>query len=401
MKCLTIGTLDEKTGLFCIRALHGYPPEHAAKLKEIAYTMERMKCDLNDKVRVTRKCYLVRTEDRSTFYDDDFAYMSNPQRASQPRQNPDDWSEMDYIDFIMSDRLGNWIGYLEINEPGDGKMPSMETLDRIQILSDLAAIAIENSKMYEEALYAMSDSQAYLDLIVHDIGNMITPLKYYLDSMKSSGTIDERNAELLTKADGVASSAKLLVDNVRKFSEARSVERRASERYDLEKVLNECANSLKQQSPQRNITVNRAFHQTPAMVIADELIYDLFMNLLSNAVKYDLKPMVEIDVKVADGNSAWIVTIEDRGRGIPDDRKNKVFRRFAMRPEGYQGTGLGLSIVSLLVERYNGFITVRDRVGGDYTQGTCFEIALPKAEAPRTKERALEGVRIIPGKSRI
>jgi len=308
---------------------------------------------------------------------------------------------MDYIDFIMSDRLGNWIGYLEINEPGDGKMPSMETLDRIQILSDLAAIAIENSKMYEEALYAMSDSQAYLDLIVHDIGNMITPLKYYLDSMKSSGTIDERNAELLTKADGVASSAKLLVDNVRKFSEARSVERRASERYDLEKVLNECANSLKQQSPQRNITVNRAFHQTPAMVIADELIYDLFMNLLSNAVKYDLKPMVEIDVKVADGNSAWIVTIEDRGRGIPDDRKNKVFRRFAMRPEGYQGTGLGLSIVSLLVERYNGFITVRDRVGGDYTQGTCFEIALPKAEAPRTKERALEGVRIIPGKSRI
>jgi signal transduction histidine kinase len=113
-------------------------------------------------------------------------------------------------------------------------------------------------------------------------------------------------------------------------------------------------------------------------VLADDLIRDLFMNLLSNAVKYTPGNRADIDVRVVDGYSAVTVAICDQGSGIPDSRKGLVFNRFTNRPEGFQGTGLGLSIVSLLVQRYNGLITVKDRVEGDSTKGTCFEVSFPK-----------------------
>jgi hypothetical protein len=49
-----------------------------------------------------------------------------------------------------------------------------------------------------------------------------------------------------------------------------------------------------------------------------------------------------------------------------------------------------------LVERYKGFIAVRDRVRGECTQGACFEVALPKAEIQNARETSLEGVQIAP-----
>jgi len=85
-----------------------------------------------------------------------------------------------------------------------------------------------------------------------------------------------------------------------------------------------------------------------------------------------------LDIKIIEGHSAVTVMIADHGRGIPDSKKDQIFARFAKRPDGVNGTGLGLSIVSLLVERYNGLISVEDRIPGDSSQGACFRVSLPK-----------------------
>ena len=86
-----------------------------------------------------------------------------------------------------------------------------------------------------------------------------------------------------------------------------------------------------------------------------------------------------MDIKIIEGHSAVTVRIADHGRGIPDSKKDQIFSRFAKRPYGITGTGLGLSIVSLLVERYNGLISVEDRIPGDFSQGACFQVSFPKA----------------------
>ena len=378
IKQVCLGVLDEKTNLFCPRALHGFPPERAIMIKKHAYSLERMKTDLRSELRIGRGSYYVRTEDQDVAYDDEMDYIVNAELVDVPRSTPSDWHEMDYIDFVMTDRLGSWIGWIEIDEPSNRKVPSKDIVDRIQILADLAAIAIENSKTYEDAVNAMNDSQGYLDLIVHDIGNVVNPMLYYMNMLASKELPEEMRLGYTKNVVAVGESIKNLVDNVRKFSEVKTSEIPPQERYHLKEVVHECASDLKRIFPTKNIVVKIDCQEPSSPVMADGLIHDLFMNIMGNAAKYGHGPTAEMDVKIIEGHSAVTVMIADHGRGIPDSKKDQIFSRFAKRPDGITGTGLGLSIVSILVERYHGLISVEDRIPGDSSQGACFRVSFPK-----------------------
>jgi len=387
MKCVVLGALDEKTGIFYPKALHGYAADQAIAIKRTGYTLERMKGDLGEQFRIGRRCYYIRAEDQSVWHDDDDIYILDPEKTGAARESPSDWHERDYIDFVMTDRLGNWIGWLEIDQPADDKVPPKDVLDRIQILSDLTGIAIENAKMYEEAIGAMKDAQGYLDLIVHDIGNMVDPLIYYANLLAFVSGLDARGMADAKNVISAAKSIRVLVDNVRRLAELKDSEPIALERVDIKAVLHDCISAVKRDFPSRDIVINFECPDVVGPILADDLVRDLFMNLLNNAVKYSPEKQVEVGLKVIEGHSAYTIRIEDHGQGIPDVKKEQIFERFTPRPEGFDGTGLGLSVVSLLVKRYNGLISVRDRIAGDWTQGTCFDVSLPKLLSSESRTR--------------
>jgi signal transduction histidine kinase len=114
------------------------------------------------------------------------------------------------------------------------------------------------------------------------------------------------------------------------------------------------------------------------IVGANELLHDVFANLLNNAVKYTgarKEIVVNLDVVEDDGGRYCQVTVEDDGRGIPDDLKERVFNR--MNNGTARGVGLGLYLVTTLVDSYGGRVWVEDRVQGDHAQGARFVAILP------------------------
>jgi signal transduction histidine kinase len=121
-------------------------------------------------------------------------------------------------------------------------------------------------------------------------------------------------------------------------------------------------------------------------LMGNQFIGDLFLNIVSNAVKFDTAKRVKVDIGITEDRSAkgdyWLISIVDRGRGIPDDRKKAVFERFATGMTGIKGFGLGLSIVSTIVEKFGGRIWVEDRIQGDFSKGAVFKVLLPKARPP-------------------
>ena len=66
-----------------------------------------------------------------------------------------------------------------------------------------------------------------------------------------------------------------------------------------------------------------------------------------------------------------IITIQDNGPGIPEDKLKHIFRPFYTTKE--EGTGLGLYITKQLVEKIKGRIKVESVSG----QGTTFAVVLP------------------------
>lgn len=117
-------------------------------------------------------------------------------------------------------------------------------------------------------------------------------------------------------------------------------------------------------------------------VVADDLLVEVFSNILSNSVKYTDEDTVNIDCRIDKideqpdtlEKEMWRITVADRGHGIPDKDKPDIFSRYL---RGARGIGLGMSIIhALVVDRYGGSVSVRNRVKGDHSQGAVIEMFL-------------------------
>ena len=87
-----------------------------------------------------------------------------------------------------------------------------------------------------------------------------------------------------------------------------------------------------------------------------------------------------------DGASA-VLTVEDRGPGIPDDAMGRVFEPFfradPARRQAVPGAGLGLAIAKEIVVRHGGTITLANRPGGGLVQRLTFALAAGQPRVPR------------------
>jgi signal transduction histidine kinase len=97
------------------------------------------------------------------------------------------------------------------------------------------------------------------------------------------------------------------------------------------------------------------------------------LNLISNAIKYN-KPDGSVLVSYEkQENGMMRLGIRDTGRGIPDEKRDNLFKpfeRFDADAEYIEGTGIGLTITKKLIELMNGTIDVESKDG----EGSFFYI---------------------------
>jgi two-component system, OmpR family, sensor histidine kinase ChvG len=109
----------------------------------------------------------------------------------------------------------------------------------------------------------------------------------------------------------------------------------------------------------------------------------VFVNVIANAVSFS-PPHGEIHISARLDGRAVLVSVEDEGPGIPEDKLTAIFDRFySERPAGEKfGThsGLGLSISKQIIEAHRGRIWAENRMDADGTViGARFLIRLPAA----------------------
>lgn len=110
--------------------------------------------------------------------------------------------------------------------------------------------------------------------------------------------------------------------------------------------------------------------------LIDELIY----NLVENAIKYSHGPS-DVAITVEKGDDTALLTVKDRGIGIPQEYQNRVFERFFRVDQSHSrddhgaagGTGLGLAIVKHVVSYHHGHIALESGEG----TGTKITVTFP------------------------
>ena len=107
------------------------------------------------------------------------------------------------------------------------------------------------------------------------------------------------------------------------------------------------------------------------------LLQCLAKNLVENAIKFSDKAD-NVEVEVVDGADAVILSVRDRGVGIPIAERKRIFERF-YRGEAtrnrVRGSGLGLHLADRIADIHGGRISVASEIG----QGTVFRVELPKS----------------------
>lgn len=108
--------------------------------------------------------------------------------------------------------------------------------------------------------------------------------------------------------------------------------------------------------------------------IDKQILRNIIINLVSNAIKFSLENK-EIRINTIVDEKQFTISVADKGIGIPNEEKSKLFERFfrAKNATNIQGTGLGLNIVSKYVEAIGGTISFESEL----EVGTTFMITIP------------------------
>lgn len=124
-----------------------------------------------------------------------------------------------------------------------------------------------------------------------------------------------------------------------------------------------------------NLTFDTDVEEKIIAVDSDK-IERIILNLLSNAIKFT-KQKGSIFVNIISENDSVLISVEDTGIGIPEDKINMIFKRFQQVENLYrgnsEGSGIGLYLVKSLVELHGGKIYIES----NYGKGSKFTVKLP------------------------
>jgi signal transduction histidine kinase len=211
---------------------------------------------------------------------------------------------------------------------------------------------------------------AFAGQVSHDLRNPLTAVSMSLNMLGDE--IDEDDADkafLVQRAIGGAGRMQTLIDDLLKFARVGGELQRGA--VDLGALLDDVVEDLA--VPLAKATVITG--DLPTVTGDAVQLRAVLQNLMANAAKFvraGEPPHIEIDSVKRDGR--WRIEVCDRGPGIAEDQRERVFQPLARIDEEVDGSGIGLSTCRRIIDAHGGRIGLTDAPYG----GTCAWFELPE-----------------------
>lgn len=253
----------------------------------------------------------------------------------------------------------------------------------LQTLAAQAAIAIENSRLFQQ-----SDLIAEM---VHELRTPLSSLTAAAHMLQRPDLPDEQRKKLSKTVYGEVERLNGMANDFLELARLESGRVRFTrEPVHLGGLIGECIEIVRPQAESQGIRISSDLDLNLSPVPGDrDRLKQVFLNLLTNAIKYN-EPQGTVNVRLAREGNSVLASVEDSGKGIPPESLPLIFERFYRVPdlEGIAGgTGLGLPIARRIVEAHRGSIRVESEKG----VGSTFTVELPGAadSAPYSSQSPL------------
>jgi signal transduction histidine kinase len=222
----------------------------------------------------------------------------------------------------------------------------------------------------------------YKDLLAHDMANILNNINssiQMLEIWEGDPKKLEKKEELRKIISKQVERGENLISNMKKLSKLEN-QGQQLKTINVKEIIIETIEQFEPDFNNEQIEILTDFPKEKITVKGGPLLLDVFDNLLLNAYIHNKSnhKKVWINLTKTQIKKEHYAKIEfmDNGIGIPEERKETIFKRDYNQSKSTGGMGIGLSLVKKIIEEYTGKIWVENRIKGDHTKGSNFIVLL-------------------------
>ncbi|RMA72960.1 HAMP domain-containing sensor histidine kinase, partial [Flavobacterium weaverense] len=234
-------------------------------------------------------------------------------------------------------------------------------------------IILRNITVFKELDFAKTN---FIATVSHELKTPISSIKMSLQILEKedTGKMNEDQKQLITSIKEDSERLLKITGELLDLSQVETGNIHLTiENSNPYEIVNYAIAAAKVKADQKAINIIIDAEENLPFVKADnDKTAWVLINFLTNAITYSSENS-KIIIKVKKENSTILFEVIDRGKGIDDHYKNRVFDKYFQIPGSHKlGTGLGLAISKEFIEAQNGIIGVQSELG----LGSTFSIRL-------------------------
>ena len=278
---------------------------------------------------------------------------------------------------------GRTLGVISLAMAESGRTYTRSELSLAEDLAHRAALAVDNARLYsesqrvqEELRLANEAKDEFLGLVSHELRTPITTIYGGARLMRSRGDNLDPDSKQGVLDDIEHESERLhrIVEDLLVLARVELGQEVITEPVLVQRVAERTVSVLGKRKAGRQIDLDMSADLPPVRA-SSVYLEQVLRNLVNNADKYS--PADEtIEVTARQDGDVVVVSVLDRGPGIPAEELELIFERF-YRSSGTAkqagGAGIGLTVCKRLLEAQSGRIWARARDGG----GLAISFSLP------------------------
>jgi K+-sensing histidine kinase KdpD len=273
-----------------------------------------------------------------------------------------------------------------------------DDLDLLTAMSANAAAALNRIDLQEASIQERNKrerleklDQLKSEFISHVSHELRTPLTGICSSLQNlrDGIPEQSSPAVKEYLDSIYQSSCYLARMIQNLLDITRIEAHKLESFpayvDVDAAIHSILRTLEGLSREKNL------HYTveiPGRILAHvdhDAFQQIMFNLIENAIKFSpdgqaIQIHAHLSREARSSKAFVVISVQDHGPGIPPDKLEAIFEKYAQVPQKLQaktpGLGLGLYITKKLIEAQNGKIQVVSQVG----QGSTFSVSLPAVE---------------------
>lgn len=242
------------------------------------------------------------------------------------------------------------------------------------IRSRQAEIDNQNKDLVE----LIATKNTFFSIIGHDLKQPLHSVKGLLYLLQKEKISDPGLRTIVEELNQTTGTTIDLLSNLLRWAMSQTGEINFKpEQIDISGEIKGVLDNLRFELAQKNLSIDSNLPAETFIMADSDMIKTVIRNIVSNAIKFShLDQTIHVNLKHTEQNS--VISIRDHGIGMDAAKVSSLFglddKESIEGTRGEKGTGLGLVLCKEFVDKHNGTLEVRSKVG----EGTTVEITLPQ-----------------------